>query len=167
MASKAQTIISALKKALEANYPSTVHPPEVVQAVLFWPDEKALDPTLETLYLLRPGQQRGGPGPTGCEVTEDLEVFILAAHRYTSPTDDPFKEDPPRWQVSADLVADVAEKLRKDEKLQLLTGEQQAITVFVGPAGGQTTADHERYLPRWVVPELRTTVRYRYSKDAR
>ncbi len=160
-------MIAALKKALETNYASTVYPPNIVQAVLFWPDEKALDPTLDTIYLLRPGQVRGGPGPTGCEVTEDLEVFMLPARRYTSPTDDPFKEDPPRWQISADLVADVAEKLRRDEKLMLLNGEQQAITVFVGPAGGQLTADHERYLPRWVVPELRAVVRYRYSKDAR
>jgi hypothetical protein len=162
MASKAATIVTALKTALQANHPGTVYPPDVVQPVLFWPDEKALDPTLTTIYLIRPGEERGGPGPTGCEVTENLEIFILAARRYTSASDDPFKEDPPRWQVSADLVADVKEKLRQDEKLGSL-----AITVFAGPAGGQASVDHERYLPRWVVPELRTIVRYRYEKSDR
>jgi hypothetical protein len=58
--------------------------------------------------------------------------------------------------------ADVKEKLRKDEKLG---GE--AVTVFAGPAGGQVTVDHERFLPRWVVPELRLSIRYRYEKTDR
>ncbi len=162
MASKAQTVLAALKTALEADYDTTVYRPDAVQVVLFWPDENALDASLGTIYLIRPGEERGGPGPESCTVQEHLEVFILAAHRYDSPSDNPFLEDPPRWQVSADLVADVKEKLRKDEKL---AGE--AVTVFAGPAGGAVTVDHERYLPRWVVPEMRLSIRYRYEKTER
>lgn len=162
MASKAQAVLAALKVTLEANHAATVYRPDAVQLVLFWPDENALDPTLGTVYLIRPGEERGGPGPESCTVQEQLEVFILAAHRYESPTDNPFLEEPPRWQVSSDLVADVKEKLRQDEKLG---GE--AVTVFAGPSGGQMVVDHERYLPRWVCPEIRTIIRYRYSKDGR
>lgn len=162
MASRAETIINALKTALEANHTGTVYRPDVVQPLLFWPDETALDATRETIYLIRPGRETGGPGPESCSVTENLEIFILAAHRYKSPTDNPFEEDPPRWKVSADLVADVKEKLRKDEKLG---GE--AITALAGPSAGQVDVDHERFLPKWVCPEIRIVVRHRYDKDSR
>lgn len=162
MASRTETIINALTTALETAQTGTVYAPDAVQPVLFWPDEKALPVGLSTVYLVRPGRETGGPGPESCSVTENLEVFILAARRYTSPTDDPFKESPPRWKVSADLVADVKEKLRKDEKLG---GE--AITALAGPAGGEVDVDHERYLPKWVCPELRIVIRHRYEKDAR
>ncbi len=162
MASKAGAVLAALKIALEANYDGTVYRPDAVQVLLFWPDENALDASLGTIYLIRPGEERGGPGPESCTVQEQLEVFILAAHRFDSPTDNPFKEDPARWAVSLDLAADVKEKLRKDEKLA-----GQVVTVFVGPTGGQVTVDHERYLPRWVCPELRILIRYRYEKTER
>lgn len=162
MASRTETIIGALKTALQTNYPGTVYPPSAVQPMLFWPDPKALDETLPTIYLIRPGREVGGPGRESCSVDEDLEVFILAATRYQSLTDNPFRQDPPRWRVSADLVADVKEKLRKDEKLG---GE--AITALAGPPGGQVDVDHERYLPKWVCPEIRIVVRHRYEKTAR
>ena len=59
-------------------------------------------------------------------------------------------------------MADVAEKLRADEKLG-----GAVLTVFVGEGGGQVSVDHERYLPRWVCPEMRIVARYRYAKSER
>lgn len=162
MASKVRSVMAGLKAALEKNYANTVYPPDRVQVVLFWPDEAALNPGWGTIYLVRPGDLRGGPGPESCTVTESLQVLILALRRYRSASDDPFKENPPRWEVSSDLVADVLEKLRQDDKLG-----GQALTVFEGSSASQVAVDHERFLPNWVVPEIRIVVRYRYDKSSR
>jgi len=125
--------------------------------MLFWPDEVAIPDGIETVYLIRPGVKTAGQVQS-CDVTERLEVFIVAAHRYRSASQDPFKEDPSRVIVSADLIADVEEKLRQDPKLDS--------TVLDALDGTQDT-DFERFLPEWVVPELRLLIRYRYSKDER
>lgn len=162
MASKLKTVLEAWKTALETDYSTTVYKPDVVQVVLFWPDESAIPVGHQTIYLIRPGAERGGPGPTSCEITESLEVTILALHRYDSTSESPFTEDPARWEIAADLVADVKEKLRGDEKLG---GE--VLTSFSGAPGDQMRVDYERYLPRWVLAELGTVVRYRYEKTSR
>lgn len=164
MASKTETVVLALKAALEVNYPGTVYPPAVVLPMLDWPSETALDRSQDTLYLLRPVLDVGGPGPESCRVTHRLRVLILAAQRYTSPTDNPFKQDPTRWQVSVDLAADVEEKLHQDEKLATLSGEAAVVTVFDGPI----ETDHERYyLPKWVCPEMEIRIRYVHEKGTR
>ena len=164
MASKTETVMLALKAALEVNYPGTMYPPAVVLPMLDWPSETALDSTQGTIYLLRPVLDTGGPGPESCRVTHRLRVLILAAQRYKSATPNPFAQSPTRWQVSVDLAADVEEKLHQDEKLATLTGQSAVVTVFDGPFG----IDHERhYLPKWILPEMEIRIRYVHEKDTR
>ena len=164
MASRLESAILALKAALEVNYATTVYPPEVVQPTLFWPDPKVLDPSVKTLYLIRMREEAGGYGPSPCSVTEVLEVFILPARRHPSPTENPFKEDPPRWKVSADLVADVKEKIRRNPKLAT---EAEPTGTVIEALDGPVVTDYERWLPGWVIPELRFTMRYRYEQSGR
>lgn len=157
MASKLQSVLEALKTTLEVNHSTTVYRPSRVQIVSFWPDEVAVPEGLDTVYLIRPGVKHAAQVQS-CDVTERLEVYIVALHRYTSPSQDPWKEDPRRVFVAADLIADIEEKLRQDQKL---SGE------VLDVLDGTQDTDFELFLPSWVVPELRLSVRYRYGKDDR
>lgn len=157
MASKAQAVLDALVTTLSTNYSSTVHRPDRVEAVLFWPHEAKLDPTLTTHYYVRPGEERGIVGLRSCEITEILEVFILAATRHPEPSQN-VQGEVERRAVVLDLVGDVKEKLQKDLGLG-------GVALDVYHEGMQV--DYEHPVPQWAVAEMRLGIKYFYEKGER
>jgi len=160
MASRLQTVIEALVTALAATLAGTAYPPDQVKAVLFWPDEEAVQKSgLRTVYFVRQGRQTDGLPDSGT-VTTTVEVYILAA-RWLGTEAPQAMQDTARWAVSADLMADVQAKLLAAENNPAgkLSGTAGLVTLFAGPV----EIDHERPSDtgQWVVPELRTLVRFR------
>jgi len=165
MANRLQAVIDALVTALAAPTSGTVYEPDLVLAVLFWPDEEAVQKSgKRTVYFIRQGRQTDGLPDSGT-ITTTVEVYILAAHWLgTEPpqllqTD--LVETEARWKVSTELVADVAQKLlaAENDTAGKLGGTAGVVTLFAGPLEW----DHERpsETGQWVVPELRTLVRFR------
>jgi hypothetical protein len=157
MASKAQTVVEALQTLLETNLADTVYKPDLVQPILFFPDEKAIPVGVETLYLIKVEGQSGRQKQS-CDVTERLRVVILGLHRYSSASEDPFKEDPTRLFVATDLSSDIATKLESDPKLGA-----EALDAL----DGFQEAEFEFYLPKFVIVGYETSVLFRRLKGDR
>jgi hypothetical protein len=154
LASKTKAVLDALKLALLVEHTGTVHQPDAVHNVLFWPDESKLDPTMTTLYFVRPGEERGVAGPESCSITEILEVFILAATRYEEASQKTEAETV-RLEIVLDLVADVKEKLQNNLHLRP-TPASDAVAIDVYREG--TVVD---------AVEIRLAIKYRYEKTER
>ncbi len=153
---KLHVVIDALATALKVALAGAAYEPADVYPLLFWPDETALAGTgQETVYFVRPGRERRRLPDSGT-VTSRLEVYILAVHRVGAAGN---QLQDPRWQVSADLVADVMGKL--------LAAEATKVPPVVTYLDGEVEIDHERWTEQWVVPEMRITVRYRQEQNER
>lgn len=161
MASSIQTVAEALRLQLSGILASDgyAYTPDEVKIVSFWPDGKALDPSLDVIYLVRPGITDQRPY-TGCSVDERSEFLILCAAKFTEPTENPFLAEPVRWQMASDMAADVTAKIRSDVRL----GRPDMI--LDSWADGITT-DFDRYEPGWALAELRLVVRYTYGQTSR
>jgi hypothetical protein len=161
MASSAQTVAEALRSQLAAIVAGVdyVYTPTAVKVVSFWPDAKALDPSLEVIYLVRPGLLDHKP-MTGCSVDERAEMFVLCAARFTEATENPFLSEPVRWQMASDMAADVCAKVRSDVRLGLPS-------LVLDSWGEGISMDFDRYEPGWALVELRLTVRYVYGQASR
>jgi hypothetical protein len=148
MASSAQTVAEALRSQLAAIVAGVdyVYTPTAVKVVSFWPDAKALDPSLEVIYLVRPGLLDHKP-MTGCSVDERAEMFVLCAARFTEATENPF-------------LSDVCAKVRSDVRLGLPS-------LVLDSWGEGISMDFDRYEPGWALVELRLTVRYVYGQASR
>lgn len=160
MASRLQTVLEALVTALQTPLSGTVYEPELVKAVLFWPDEEAvLKSGQHTAYFLRQARQTDGLPDSGT-ITTDVEVYILAAQWLGTEPGQLMQQDE-RWKVSADLMADVQQKLfaAENDSAGKLGGTAGVVTLFAAPV----EIDHERQSDtgQWIVPELRTIVRFR------
>jgi hypothetical protein len=156
MASKTKAVIDALVTALGVNYTGTVYQPDQVRPVIYFPDEAKLDPTVTTIYLVRPGQETSRRLES-CDTTNVTEIFVLALTKYTNPSLGPVAEGE-RLTVACDLAADVLQKLEKNEQL---SGE--AIDVLHEGA----TTDYERFVSNWVLVEMRLGVKHRHEKGTR
>lgn len=166
MASRLQTVIEALATQLASSLTGTVYEPDSVTAVLFWPDEEAVTKSgQQTVYFVRMGRETQGLPDSGT-ITSTVEVYILAA-RWLGADAPQTQQDVPRWQVSADLVADVQRKLVDAEGYGpgKLGGVAGLVTLFAGPV----EIDHERQSDtgQWVIPELRTLIRFRREHSER
>lgn len=163
MSSKLGDVLDALQTTLETAKTGTVYEPDtnMVRSVLFWPASNAVPDGVQTFYLLRLGQ-RSGLSLESCYLTDTVEVFILAATRWKSISDDPFREDPTRLSVALDLEADVLSKLRADEKLAN-GGDPEVVDVFYA----QPVTDFEKFDPAWVVIEIRLLVKYAFARTDR
>jgi len=157
MGSKSQTVVEALKTALETTRTGIVYEPDLVQPILYWPEETAIPIGLETVYLISVGDESGRQKQS-CDVTERLEVAILGLRRYASASDDPFKESPARIFVATDLGKDIQIKLEADPKLG---------ATALDSLDGVQTVKHDYYLPSWVIAEVQTSVLFRREKGAR
>lgn len=160
MASRLQTVMEALVTALGTAKAGTVYEPDSVRAVLFWPDEEAVQKSGQrTVYFVRQGRETDGLPDSGT-ITTDLEVYILAA-RWLGTEPGQLMQTDERWKVSADLMADVQQKLiaAENDALGKLGGPAGVVTLFARPV----EIEHERQSDtgQWVVPELRTVVRFR------
>lgn len=160
MASRLQTVIEALATRLARPLADTVYEPDSVTAVLFWPDEEAVTKSgQQTAYFVRPGRETQGLPDSGT-ITSAVEVFILAA-RWLGTDAAQAQQATPRWTVSADLMADVQRKLveAENDSAGKLGGTAGVVTLFAGPV----EIDHERQSDtgQWVIPELRTFIRFR------
>jgi hypothetical protein len=161
MASSVQTVAEALRAQLEAITVAAgyVFTPTAVKVVSFWPDAKALDPSLEVIYLVRPGLVDQRP-LTGCSVDERAEFFVLCAARFTEATENPFLAEPVRWQMASDMAADVTAKIRSDVRLGLPS-------LVLDSWAESISMDFDRYEPGWALVELRLTVRFQYGQSSR
>jgi len=157
MASKSQSVVEALKTTLETTQTGIVYEPELVQPILYWPDETAIPVGVDTLYLISVGEESGRQKQS-CDVTERLDVAILGLRRYTSASEDPFKEDPARIFVATDISKDIKIKLEADPKLG---------AVALDALDGVQSVKYDYYLPKWVIAEVRTSVLFRRDKDTR
>lgn len=162
MASSAQTVAEALRAHLATIVGGAggyVYTPTAVKVVSFWPDAVNLDPSLEVIYLVRPGLLDERP-EVGCAADERTEFLVLCAARFTEATENPFFADPIRWQMASDMAADVRAKLREDPRLGV-----PDLVIDAWASG--VSADFDRYEPGWALVELRLVVRYRYAQASR
>ena len=152
-----ETVIESLVTKLGTAVAGTRWEPDAVKAVLFWPDETALNSLgATTVYLVRPGRERKSISGA-CSIDSLLDVYILAA-RHVGQAGNQIQEDPPRWEVSASLAADVLGKL--------LAAEDARVAPVVAYMHSALEVDHEWDGP-WVIPELHFTLRYRHEKSVR
>ena len=162
MASSHDTVAEALRTTLAAivadgtNY---IYTPDLVARVMFWPDENALDASLETIYLIRPGLCVTKPYD-GHRLDRRLEFRILCCHRFAEPTEKPGLADPVREQIAADMEADVVRKIWEDVRLG-----QPGIVVDAMCEAWQTDFDWSAAL--WVVIEIRLVIRFQHTQDDR
>jgi hypothetical protein len=163
MASSHDTVSEALRTTLAAIVGGTggyVYTPSMVKRAMFWPDEGALDPSLETIYLIRPGAKVTAPYD-GYRLDRRQEFRILCCHRFTEPTDNPvLAEVPVREQIAADMEADVVQKIWADVRLG-----QPSIVIDAMCESWRT--DFDWAVSSWVVVELRIVVRYQHPQDGR
>jgi hypothetical protein len=158
VANKQETVVAALVAQLAAiSGGSYAYPPTAVRRVSFF-DEAFLDPTLTTIYLVRPGKEDRRP-QTSSEMRAALEIYVLAATAYSSPNEQPAVEtSPTRWQAAADLVADIEQCLALNATL----GGVAIDSLYDG-----LHIDYERYLPKWAAVEIAFTVKYRHQTGGR
>lgn len=163
MASSHEDVAEALRTTLAAIVGGAggyVYTPTVVKRAMFWPDESALDPSLETIYLIRPGQTATIPYD-GYRLDRRQEFRILCCHRFEEATDNPILADAPvRERCASDMEADVVQKLWADVRLGLPN------TVIDAMHEGWRT-DFDWSVAQWVVVELRIVVRYQHPQDSR
>jgi len=162
VASSHETVAEALRTTLAAivadgtNY---IYTPDLVARVSFWPNEDALDPTLDTIYLIRPGVCITKPYD-GHRLDRHLEFRILCCHKFTEPTERPGLSDPVREQIATDMEADVVQKIWADVRLG-----QPSVVIDAMPEGWQT--DFDWSVQSWVVCEIRLAIRYQHPMDGR
>ena len=137
-----------------------VYTPSAVKRAMFWPDESALDPSLDTIYLVRPVRKQT-TWYDGHRLDRRLEVRILCCHKFEEPTDNPLlADDPVREQIAADMEADVVQKIWADVRL----GRPDLVVDAMYEAW-QT--DFDWATAAWVVVELRLVIRYQHPQDGR
>jgi len=162
VASSHDTVAEALRTTLAAivadgvNY---IYTPDLVARVMFWPDESALDPSLETIYLIRPGLSVAKPYD-GHRLDRRLEFRVLCCHRFTEPTEKPGLSDPVREQVAADMEADVVQKIWADVRL----GHPELI---IDTLQEPFSTDFDWSVSSWVICKIKLTVRYQHQMDGR
>lgn len=156
-----EVVAEALRSTLAAI--STVagyaYTPDAVKRVLFWPDEGALDTSLETLYFVRTGL-KATKWYDGHRLDRHQEFRILCCHRFTEPTENPHLAEPVREQIAAEMEADVVQALWADVRL----GRPDYVIDAMAEAW-QT--DFDWSVPGWAVVELRIAVRYQHPQDGR
>lgn len=159
MANKHETVVEAIATALRgviAGVDGYVYTPDDVQRVMFFPDDVVPDPTLETVYLLRPGLEQRSLG-TDCPVDVELELFLLVARRLSVVSENPSGEEPPeRWQIAADLVADACQALYSEFTFG-------GVARYLGPI----FTDYSWFIEGWATAELRFNVRYTTERPGR
>lgn len=163
MASSHDDVSEALRTTLEAirgGAGGYVYTPSVVKRALFWPDESALDASLETIYLIRPMGKMTVPYD-GYRLDRRQEFRILCCHRFEEPTDNPIQaETPAREQIAADMEADVVQAIWADVRL----GRPDLI---IDAMHESWRTDFDWSVAKWVVVELRIVVRYQHPQDGR
>ena len=163
MASSHDTVAEALRTTLAGitgGVGGYVYTPSVVKRTMFWPDEAALDPSLETIYLIRPVRKITSPYD-GYRLDRRLEFRVLCCHRFEEPTDNPILAAVPvREQIASDMEADVVQKIWADVRLG-----QPGLVIDAMCEAWQT--DYDWSVAAWVVIELRITVRYQHPQDGR
>lgn len=163
MASSHDTVVEALRTTLAAIVGGTggyIYTPDMVRRTMFWPDESALDPSFDTIYLIRPVAKRTA-FYDGHRLDRRLEVRVLCCHKFEEPTDNPLlSADPVREQIATDMEADVVEKIWADVRLG-----QPGIVVDAMSEAWQTDFDWAAAL--WVVIEIRLVIRYQHPQDGR
>lgn len=156
MGSSHETAAEALRVLLSgivSGVNGAVYTPSRVRRVTVYGDNP-LDPSQAIEYLVRPGQETVRVSPDNCRVTCDLEMFILVAQQFETS----IAPDVVRWQVTADMVADVLNAI--------LTGAVPAFTL----GGAAVTVydfsvDYDMFIPTWAVAEIRCVVRHRHNRD--
>jgi hypothetical protein len=132
-----------------------VYAPSAVKRIQFFPGERTLDLTLDTIYLIRVERENHVLGPTSCSVDGTLETYILVARRNTSLTEVPFTYDPMRCPTVDDLIDDAKEALIRDPTLggKAIDALSQGVIV-----------ERDFASDTWVAAELRLGIMYRYTR---
>jgi len=166
MASSADTVAEALKTQLAAIVGGAggyIYTPSAVRRVVFWPDESALDPTLDTIYLIRSGRKVTSRYDA-YRLERRQEFRILCCHRFTEPSEHPTAAnpdaDPVREQIGQDMEADVVRAIWADVRLG-----QPSVVIDAMCESWQT--DPDWWTSSWVVIEIRIVVRYQHAQDDR
>lgn len=163
MASSHDDVAEALRSRLEGiqgGVGGYVYTPSVVRRALFWPDESALDASLETIYFVRPGQMVTS-AYDGYRLDRKQEFRILCCHRFEEATDNPMLSTTPvREQMAADMEADVVQRIWADVRL----GRPDLVIDAMHEAW---RTDFDWSVAAWVVVEVRIVVRYQHPQDGR
>jgi hypothetical protein len=163
VASSHETVAEALRTTLASIVGGTggyVYTPDVVARTMFWPDESALDSSLETIYFIRPVRKVTLPYD-GYRLDRRLEFRILCCHIFEEVTENPLLADSPaREQIAADMEADVIQKIWSDVRL----GHPEMV---VDAMAENWQTDFDWATSKWVVVELRVVVRYQHPQDGR
>jgi len=161
VASRHETAVEALRAflaAINTNDGYSYTPGAVVRINVF-PDQISLDSSLQTIYLIRPGEEVQELKDSG-NTAVHLEIFILVVGRFLEPTDNPHEAEQLRWQMAADMVHDVLQKLGTDNRLG-------APSVVIDCARGGYRTDYERYLHGWALAEIRMVLHFHRATAGR
>lgn len=129
--------------------------PSTVRRVAFFPEEQDLGREYDVIYLLRPGDENVVEEGTSGMCKAEAEFFLVVAKQHNVPTENPWLEaTPTRWTVANRLVRDALRKLLADVTLAGLVVNVVADSISI---------DRDRYLPNWVLAELRFVVEYPFQ----
>ena len=132
--------------------------PSTVKRVTFFPEEQNLDLSYDVIYLLRPGDEDIVEEETSQGCRGQAEFFLVVAYRHQVATENPFLEEAPtRWTIANRLVRDAVKCLLTDVTLGGLVINILTTSLSV---------DRDRYLPSWVIAELRFVVEYPFVGSA-
>lgn len=129
--------------------------PSTVRRVAFFPEDQDLGREYDVIYLLRPGDENVVEEGTSGMCRAEAEFFLVVAKQHNVPTENPWIESAPtRWTVANRLVRDVLRKLLSDVTLGGLVVNVVADSISI---------DRDRYLPNWVLAEIRFVVEYPFQ----
>lgn len=148
----AAALATSFAAILSDNGATYWYTPTTVKRVAFFPEDQALGREYETIYLLRPGDENVTEEGTSGMCRAEAEFFLVVAKQHNVPTENPWLEAAPtRWTVANRLIRDALRKLLADVTLSGLVVNVVADSISI---------DRDRYLPNWVLAELRFVVEY-------
>lgn len=161
MASSHETVAEALRTTLAAIVAGGgyAYTPDRVARVMFWPNEADLDPTLDTIYLLKPKRKSTVPYDGG-RLDRRLTFEILCCHRITEPVEGAAASEPVRERIAAEMEADIVQTIWSDVRL----GHPELIVDCLQDA---IETDFDWVSQAWVICRIALTVRYQHQQDGR
>jgi hypothetical protein len=156
-----ETVIAAICSQLEAiEGDDYAYPPDAngVMRLVFMPEAWVPDPTFGTAYYIWPEAEVTRLGPESCQISSQLQMAVRACHRLENASENPNEQTPFRWQVAAEMYADVRQAIYSD-------------FTFGGSArrlvDNAITADYQQYDPATAIVDVRFVVEYTTARPGR
>lgn len=152
----ADGIVARLATVEGGTYGASETPGRVCRVIAF--EDAMLDSSITAPQVyVRVGEERRRFGPDSCDVTADLEVFVMVARTFSEPSELPSGGRSDEWgKAQAELTADYADAILSDTTFGVPNARLVDDTIV--------TDYDDRWIQGWVNVEIRFVVRYRYNR---